>query len=237
MTVLRVMMRDVRRSALLVLAAGIVDLSALYGQHQGWVHPELVVWLTRLLMLAIGAEVVFGDPICGPQAQWRTRPISGAAMAVGKTLMLGGVAFGIGTALFAVEVHFGTEVWPGALLGLWEVFRSALWVLLGASLAVLVETPRGFVIQAACAMILSASIVALVLFLARQSEWVATLVVRGAKDHGRGVMLAGSIAMVFAFAAVARRYIWPHRIWTARGLAWLACLFVLGHEGLRLLEK
>jgi hypothetical protein len=186
-------------------------------------------------MLAIGAEVVFGDPISGPQAQWRTRPISGASMSVGKTLMLGGVAFGIGVAMFVVELIYGREMWPGATFALWEVFRAALWVLLGAALAVLVETPRGFIVQAASALTAAAVAVVAVLFLARHSELMAMLVVKGAREHGRAVMLAGGLSVLFAFAAVARRYMWPHRIWMARGLAWLACLFVLGHEGLRLL--
>lgn len=235
MTVLRVMWRDARRSALMVLAAGAIDVVALLGQRSGWLPHELSVWMARLLMLAIGAEVVFGDPVSGDGAHWRTRPISGAAMAVGKTLMLGGVAFGVGAAMFAVQLAFGAEMWPGLTLGLWEVFRAALWVLLGAALAALVAQPRGFILQAACAMIASAVIVAASLFFARHSEWMASLVVRGARDHGRAVMAAGGLSMVFAFAAVARRYVWPHRIWTARGLAWIACLLVLGHEGLRLL--
>lgn len=235
MTVLRVMVRDARRSAWIVLAAGVVSFVAMLGERNGWLPAEVVVWLARLLMLAIGAEVVFGDPIAGPAAQWRTRPISGSAMAVGKTLMLGGVAFGIGGAMFAVELLSGVEMWPGATLALWEVFRAALWVMLGAALAVLVETPRAFIVQAACALIAAAAAVAAALFLARHSELMATLVVKGAREHGRAVMLAGGLSMFFAFAAVARRYVWPHRIWTARGLALLACLFVLGHEGLRLL--
>jgi hypothetical protein len=235
MTIWRVILRDVRRSALLVLAAGGLDFAVLLAERAGWVHAEVAVWVARLLMFAIGAEVVFGDPISGPQAQWRTRPISGASMAVGKTLMLGGVAFGIGGAMFAVEMIFGKGMWPGATLALWEVFRAALWVLLGAALAVLVETQRGFIIQTACALIGAAVAVVAVLFLARHSELMASLIVRGARDHGRAVMLAGGLSVIFAFAAVARRYMWPHRIWAARGLAWLACLFVLGHEGLRLL--
>lgn len=235
MTILRVMLRDARRSALIVLAAGAIDFLALLGERAGWLPGEAVIWLARLLMLAIGAEVVFGDPIGGPAAQWRTRPISGYAMAVGKTLMLGGVAFGIGGAMFAVQLASGAEMWPGATLALWEVFRAALWVLLGAALAVLVETPRAFVMQAACALTAAAMAVAAVLFFARHSELMAMLAIKGAREHGRAVMLAGGLSMFFAFAAVARRYMWPHRIWTARGLAWLASLFVLGHEGLRLL--
>jgi len=235
MTFLRVMLRDARRSALFVLMTSLIDFVVLLGVQAGWVHAEVSVWLARLLMLAIGAEVVFGDPIRGPHAQWRTRPVSGAAMAVGKTLMLGGVAFGIGGAMFGVQLVSGVEMWPGVTLGLWEVFRAALWVLLGAALAVLVETPRAFIIQTSCALIAGTVAVAAALFLARHSELVASLVVRGAREHGRAVMLAGGLSMLFAFAAVARRYMWPHRIWTARGLAWIACLFVLGHEGLRLL--
>lgn len=237
MTVLRVMLRDAQRSALLVLTVGAVDFVALFGVRAGWFPAEVAVWLGRLLMLAIGAEVVFGDPIGGPHAHWRTRPISGASMAVGKTLMLGGVAFGIGLAMFAVELLSGVEMWGGMTLALWEVFRAALWVLLGAALAVLVESPRGFIVQAACALVAAAVAVAGALYLARQSDFVASLVVRGAREHGRAVMVAGGLSMLFAFSAVARRYMWPHRIWTARGLTWLACLFVLGHEGLRLLTR
>lgn len=235
MTILRVMWRDARRSGWMLVVAGLLDLGALLGARAGWVPPELAVWLARLLMLAIGAEVVFGDPISGPLAQWRTRPISGASMALGKTLMLAGVAFGIGTAMFAVQVLSGAEMWPGITMGLWEVFSAALWVLLGAALASLVETPRGFLLQAAGAMIAAAVVVAAVLFFARHSVWIASIAVRGARDHGRAVMLAGGLSMVFAFAAVARRYMAPHRVWLARALTWLACLFVLGHEGLRLL--
>lgn len=235
MAVLRVMVRDARRSALIVLAAGLVDVVLLLGQRAGWVHAEVGAWVARLLMLAIGAEVVFGDPVSGPLAQWRTRPIGGSAMAVGKSLMLAGVAFGIGIAMFAVEVAFDVDMWRGATAALREVFGGAVWVLLGAALAAVVQTPRAFVIQAAGALVGSAAVIAAALFLARHSAWVASLVTKGAREEGRAVMLAGALAILFAFAAVARRYMWPHRIWTARGLAWFACLFVLGHEGLRLL--
>ncbi len=237
MAVLRVMLRDARRSALIILAAGLVDVVLLLGERVGWVDGEIALWVARLLMLAIGAEVVFGDPVSGPLALWRTRPIGGAAMALGKTLMLAGVAFGIGAAMFAVEVAFGVDMWRGATAASWEVFGGAVWVLLGAALATLVQTPRGFVVQAAGALIGAAAAVATSLFLARHSDWVAALVVKGARDDGRTVMLAGGLAILFSFAAVARRYIWPHGIWMARGLAWLACLFVLGHEGLRLLVR
>lgn len=235
MTILRVILRDARRSALVVLAAGAIDFLALLGERNGWLPGEVVVWLGRLLMLAIGAEVVFGDPISGAAAQWRTRPISGSAMAVGKTLMLAGVAFGIGVAMFAVQLLSGVEMWPGATRALWEVLSAAVWVLLGAALAVLVETPRAFIVQTGCALVAAAIAVAAALFLARYNELMTMLVVKGAREQGRAVMLAGGLSILCAFAAVARRYMWPHRIWTARGLAWLACLFVLGHEGLRLL--
>lgn len=235
MILVRVILRDLRRSALLIAGVLVLDFLAMYGDRADWLHPQVAVWLVRLLMLAIGAEVVFGDPVSGNLAQWRTRPVSGASMALGKTLMLGLVAFGVGGAMLASELLFGAEMWPGLTLGLWQVFSAALWVLLGAALASLVETPRGFLIHAAVTMIASTSAVALALFLARSSQWMAAFVTRGAKENGRAVMLAGVLSMIFAFAAVSRRYMWPHRVWTARGLAWLACLFVLGHEGLVLL--
>ena len=237
MILLRVMWRDARRSSLLVLAALLLDIVALAGQRAGWVHPEISIWLMRLLMLAIGADVVFGDPVSGPDARWRTRPVSGISMSIGKTLMLAGVAFGMGGAMFGVEHLAGGEMSRGVFLGLWEVFGAALWVLLGAALAALVEKPRGFLVQGAGAMTLSAAIVVVVLLLSRQSEWIAHIAARGAREQGRAVMLAGGIAMLFAFGAVACRYMWPHRIWTARFLAWFACLCVLGHEGLRLLAS
>jgi len=235
MTAAKVMLRDARRSALIVLAAVAVEIVALMGVRSGWLPAEAAVWLVRLLMLAIGAEVVLADPVSGSRAEWRTRPIGGGAMALGKTLMLAGVATGIGGAMLAVELYFGSAVQPGIAMGLWEVFRAAIWVLLGAALAVLVETPRGFLIQTTCALVAAAGAVVGAMFLARHSEWIAGLVVRGAREHGRAVMLAGGLAMVFAFAAVARRYMAPHRLWLARILAWLACLFVVGHEVLRLL--
>ncbi len=115
---IQLVVRDLRRIGLLLIAVVLLDVFALVAAHAGLIHPEWVVWFGRLVLLAIGADVVLGDPAGGGRAQWRTRPVSGRAMAVGKTVVLAIVAGGVGVAVVSGQSFSGFDVWPGIRLGL-----------------------------------------------------------------------------------------------------------------------
>lgn len=225
--------RDFGRVLLLLIAVDLVIVVTAIGVQAGYVASAVAAWLGRLLMLGTGADIVLGDPVTGRNAQWRTRPVSGWSISMGKlSIVVVAVVFILAAAPTGDHL-MGRPVQLTVDSIVRDALRISVWLLLGGAVGVLVERARGFVAHGAVMLTLAATAVALVPWAAGNSVQVASLMAQATKVGEQSLLVPAGASILLSALAIIWRYVRPHGIWFARLAALLAAFAAFAYEELR----